>query len=119
MVHHPITAFLELFLSRVRLFLIRKSRKIIHTCVKSLCYPTALFKGVVSLAVFNFRIIALVDAREHLHLYLRVSPLFAECFKPFVFHIITSMTLWHTDLLTFRGKMTYNIYEVMKNDQIF
>lgn len=40
----------------------------------------ALFKGHVSFAGFDFGVVALVNAGQHLHFDLRISLLFAELF---------------------------------------
>ena len=56
--------------SWIGFLLIRQPRKIVHACVQRLRDPLALFESIIPLSAFNFRVVALVDSRQHLHLHL-------------------------------------------------
>ena len=88
---------LLLFGSRIRLIIVGQPCQIVHAGVQGDGDFSALLKGVVSFSVFDFGIIALVDACEHLHFYLCISTLFAELFQSVV-HVITQLHY---------GKLTY------------
>ena len=66
---------------RIGFFLIGKSCKIIHAGIQGARNSLALFKGVISLSGLDFRIIALVNAGQHLHLYLCKTPFLPQIFK--------------------------------------
>ena len=62
--------------SRIRLLFVCQTREIIHARMQRCGYFHTLLKGIVTLSVFNLRIITLVDTRQKLHFNLRISPLF-------------------------------------------
>ena len=58
--------------------LIGQASQIIHACVECQRNAFTLLKGKMPGTALDFRIIALVDPRQHLHLNLREAPFFPE-----------------------------------------
>ena len=56
--------------SWIGFLLICQTCQIVHAGVQGLGDPLTLFESVIPLSAFNFRVVALVDPRKHLHLYL-------------------------------------------------
>ena len=74
-------------LARIGRLLVCQPSQIIHACVQRQRNTLALLKGKVPGTTFNFRIIALVNSSQHLHLNLRIALLFSE--SPQTRHLIT------------------------------
>lgn len=82
----------------IRLFFIGEPRQIIHICFKRKRYIFTLFKGKISLSIFYFRIVALVDAGQQLHFYLRIPfffPKFLQEVHPVTPVYSNRLTDWH------------------------
>ena len=60
--------------SGIRFFLVCQTCKIVHAGIQGKSDPFALFKGVVAFSVFDFRVIALINAGQVLHFDLGISP---------------------------------------------
>ena len=86
-----------LFAAWIRLFLIRQSREVIHTGFQGKRQTAALLKGIIPPSVFQFGIIALIDAGEHLHFDLCVSFFHPQLFESI--HHYHPTLLWQNDLL--------------------
>ena len=88
------------FSALVRFLFVCQACKIIHTCVECKGDFSALLKGVIPFAVFNFWIIALVNTCQHLHFNLCIAFFFSQVFQSFVkIHInhhinYGNMTYW-------------------------
>ena len=56
--------------ARVGAFLICKPGQIVHTGAQNKRDPFALLEGEIPLSALDFGVVALIDSRKHLHLYL-------------------------------------------------
>ena len=68
----------DISLSGIWLFDISKAGEIIHARIQGKSNAPALFKGKIALSTFEFRIVALVDARQMLHFNLSIASLFSK-----------------------------------------
>ncbi len=69
-----------MFFARVGRFFVRESRKIVHTGIQCDCETTALLKSKIAASAFDFGVVALVDAGEHLYCDLRIAFFFSQFF---------------------------------------
>ena len=66
------------FSAGIGLLLISQPRQIVHAGIQRQGHAAALLKAEIPLAPLDFGIGALVDAGQHLHFDLGISPLFPE-----------------------------------------
>lgn len=66
--------------SWIGLFLVSEPSQIIPAGVQCQRNSLALFKCIVSITVFNFTIVTLVNSGEKLHFYLCIAPFYAQVF---------------------------------------
>ena len=78
--------------SCIGLFFIRQLSKVIHAGVQRKRNPAALFKRVVPFPSLQLRVIALVNAGQHLHLNLRELAFFAQLHQSC--HFYHHVLLW-------------------------
>ena len=65
------------FCARVGGFLVCQSGEIIHAGIQSQGDPLALLKGIVPFSAFDFGIVTLINAGQHLHLDLCEAAFFS------------------------------------------
>lgn len=66
--------------SRIGILLIRQPCQIVHAGIQSDGDPSALFEGEIAFAVFDFGIIALINAGQMLHFDLGIAFFFSQFF---------------------------------------
>ena len=77
--------------SWIWLGVIGQSGQIVHTGIQCQRDSPALFKGHIALTAFDFGVIALVNAGQHLHFYLSILSFFSQF--PQMCHIITKYSM--------------------------
>ena len=81
----------------IGLLFIGEASQIVHAGIQRNCQFSALFKGKIPFATFDFGIVALVNSGHHLNFYLCESFFFAQV--PNSTHIYHLMLLWQISLL--------------------
>ena len=66
------------FASWIWLWLVGQTSQVIHAGIQCQRNSFALLKGHISLSSLNFRVVALVDSGQHLHLNLCKASLFSQ-----------------------------------------